>query len=209
MYEAGIRHKILSFLGDPTVAYLLLMLGFYGLFFELTSPGSIVPGVIGSICIVLALYALQTLPVNYAGVALIVIGIVLFLLEIKITSYGLLTVGGLIALFFGSLMLFDASAPFLRLSLSVVIPAVLVSGLFFGSMVRLGVRAQRQQPTTGQEGLIGREGIARSAIGPHGGTVLIRGELWSAVSAENISAGELIIVQAVKGLTVTVRRPAA
>ena len=205
--ETGLRHKVLNFISDPNVAYILMLLGFYGLFFELTSPGAVLPGVIGSICLVLAFYSFQTLPVNYAGLLLILIGVVLFILEIKVTSYGMLTVGGIVSLVLGSLMLFDSPLPFFKLSLSVIIPAALVTALFFGLSVRLAYRAHKHKVVTGIEGLIGLEGTAKTDINAAGGSVFVHGEFWSAYSEALIHEGERVVVEEVKGLRVKVKRP--
>lgn len=204
--EMGLRQKILSLISDPSIAYILMLLGFYGIFFELTNPGSIFPGVFGGICLILAFYAFQTLPVNYAGLLLILLGIVLLILEIKVTSHGALTVGGIVALTLGSLMLFDTGSPFVRLSISVIAPAVLLTALFFVLTIRLVYRAHRAQPATGVEGLIGLEGVTKTDVTPEGGMVSLHGETWSAVSSQAISKGERVIVESIKGLTVTVRR---
>lgn len=204
--QIGLRLKILNLISDPSVAYILMLLGFYGLFFELTNPGSLLPGIIGAISLVLAFYAFQTLPVNYAGLLLIIIGIALFLLEVKVTSYGMLTVGGIVSITLGSLMLFESPAPFLRVSLSVILPAAIVTALFFGITFRLAYKAHRRKPVTGGEGLIGTEGVAKTEVGPAGGMVWVHGEFWTAFSDEMIGKDEKIIVEAVKGLKVKVRR---
>lgn len=206
-FETGLRHKVLNFISDPNVAYILMLLGFYGLFFELTSPGAVLPGVIGSICLVLAFYSFQTLPVNYAGLLLIIIGVVLFILEIKVTSYGMLTVGGIVSLILGSLMLFDSPLPFFKLSLSVIIPAAFVTALFFALSVRLAYRAHKNKVVTGIEGLIGLEGTAKTDINADGGSVFVHGEFWSAYSDALISEGERVVVEELKGLRVKVKRP--
>lgn len=204
--EMGLRQKILNLISDPSIAYILMLLGFYGIFFELTNPGSIFPGVFGGICLILAFYAFQTLPVNYAGLLLILLGIILLILEIKVTSHGALTIGGVIALTLGSLMLFDSPSPFFRLSLSVVIPAVLMTALFFALTIRLVYRAHRAQPVTGVEALIGAEGIAKTDITDKGGLVSLHGEIWSASAAVPVAKDERVIVEGVRGLTLTVRR---
>lgn len=204
--EMGFRHKLLSFISDPTVAYMLMLIGFYGIFFELSNPGSVAPGVIGAISLVLAFYAFQTLSVNYAGLLLIVIGIVLFLLEVKVTSYGMLTIGGIACLILGSLMLFDTDAPMLRLSLSVILPATAGTAAFFFFTFRLAYRSQRTKVSTGAEGLVGSPGVAKADIGPSGGQVQLHGELWSAVSDEPVPSGAPVIVESVTGLTVKVKR---
>jgi membrane-bound serine protease (ClpP class) len=202
--EMGLRLRILNLISDPNVAYILLLLGFYGIFFELTNPGSIFPGVFGAIALILAFYSLQTLPVNYAGLLLIIVAIILFILEIKIASYGLLTIGGIISLIIGSLMLFESPLPFLRISLSVILPTVLVTVILFSLTVGLVVRAHRRKPKTGVEGLIGIEGEAKTDILKKG-QVFIHGEIWGAWSDEPIKAGEKIIVEKVENLKVKVR----
>ncbi len=204
--EMGLRHKILNSISDPNVAYILMILGFYGLFFELTNPGSIFPGVIGGIFLILAFYAFQTLPVNYAGLLLIILAIILFILEVKITSHGLLTIGGIISMLIGSLMLFESSAPFMKLSLSVILPAVFFISLFFVLTIRLAVTAYKRKPVTGTEGLLGLEGIANTDINKEGGMVLLHGEIWSALSDNSITKGEKVIVEFVSGLTVKVKK---
>ncbi len=204
--EMGMRQKVLNIIGDPTVAYILMLLGFYGIFFELTNPGVVLPGIIGAISLVLAFYAFQTLPVNYAGVLLIVIGIVLFLLEVKVASYGALTAGGVVSITLGSVMLFDSSAPFYRVSLSIILPAAIFTALFFFITFRLAYQAHKRKPVTGGEGLIGLQGVVLSDTGPEGGMVRVRGEIWSAWADEPIAAGERIAVDSLKGLKVKVRK---
>jgi membrane-bound serine protease (ClpP class) len=203
--EIGVRQKILNLISDPNVAYILMLLGFYGLFFELTNPGALFPGVIGGICLILAFYAFQTLPVNYAGVLLIILALVLFILEIKIVSHGILSIGGVIAMVIGSLMLFESSAPFMKLSLYVILPAVIVTVLFFGLTIELALKAYRRKPVTGKEGLIGSLGSAETDITSNEGTALLHGERWSAYSEEPVSKGERIIVESVSGLKVKVK----
>ncbi len=204
--EMGIRHRILNFISDPNVAYLLLLIGFYGIFFELTNPGSIFPGVLGGICLVLAFYSFQTLPVNYAGLLLILIGIILFILEVKVVSYGMLTIGGIISMVLGSLMLYDSSFPFMRLSYSIVIPAAIITAIFFVITFRLAYKAYKRKPVTGQEGLIGVIGIAKSDISREGGMVFVRGEYWTAYSDDFITKDDKIMVEEVKGLKLKVRK---
>jgi membrane-bound serine protease (ClpP class) len=201
--EMGFRHKILDIISNPNVAYLLMLLGFYGIFFELTSPGAIFPGVLGVLSLILALYSFQTLPVNYAGLLLIILAIVLFILEVKVISFGLLTIGGIISLTLGSLMLFDSPFPFLRTSLSVVIPSVLMITALFVISVTLVVKAQRRKPVTGSEGLIGSTGVAKTDIHLNG-TVFLHGEIWLARSDEPISAGEEVVVVKVEDLRLKV-----
>jgi membrane-bound serine protease (ClpP class) len=203
--EMGTREKILDVIGNPNVAYLLMMIGMMGLFFELSNPGVILPGVIGGISLILALFAFQTLPVNYAGMLLILLAMVLFIAEIKIISHGMLTVGGVIAMVFGSLMLFDSPEPYMRLSWSVILPTVLMTALFFVFAVAKVVKAHQRKPTTGGEGLVGEEGSADTDIMPEG-KVFVRGEYWDADSSERIMKGEKVVVTEVEGLRVKVRK---
>jgi len=204
--EMGFRHKILNLISDPNIAYILMLLGFYGLFFELTNPGSIFPGVLGGICLILAFYAFHTLPVNYAGLLLILLAIILFVLEVKIVSHGILTIGGIIAMVIGSLMLFESSSPYIKLSIYIILPAVLTTTLFFTLTLGLAFKAYRRKPVTGAEGLIGEVGIASTDISKDGGMVLLHGERWAAYSDEPISKGEKITVVAVSGLKVKVKK---
>ncbi|MBE0427100.1 MAG: nodulation protein NfeD, partial [Nitrospirae bacterium] len=200
--EMGLRHRILNLISDPNVAYILMLLGFYGLFFELTNPGSLFPGITGGICLILAFYAFQTLPVNYAGLLLIILAIILFILEVKIVSHGVLTIGGVISMIIGSLMLFESPAPFMKLSLSIILPAVIITTLFFTLTFGLAFKAYKRKPVTGAEGLIGDSGTAVTDISKDGGMVALHGERWSAFSDELISKGEKIIVESVSGLKV-------
>lgn len=202
--EIGTRYKILKVLSDPNIAYILMILGFYGLFFELTNPGAILPGVVGALCLILAFYSFQVLPVNYAGLLLILLAIVLFILEVKVTSHGLLTIGGVISMVIGSLMLFETSGPFLKLSLIVVLPAVILTALFFTLTLSLAFKAYKRKPVTGVEELMGMEGIAKTDIYKDG-TVFIHGELWKAWSEESIKEGASIIVEKVQGLKLKVK----
>ncbi|MCG2813938.1 MAG: nodulation protein NfeD, partial [Thermodesulfovibrionales bacterium] len=203
--EMSLRHKILNVITDPNIAYMLMLLGFYGILYELINPGSIFPGAVGAMCLILAFYAFQTLPVNYAGLLLIILAIIFFILEVKIMSYGALTIGGVIAMLLGSLMLFESPEPFMKLSLSVILPAVIITALFFIIVFGLALRAHRRKPVTGSEGLIGLEGIANTDITKSSGMVLLHGELWSAYSDETISKGEVVVVEAISGLKVKVK----
>jgi membrane-bound serine protease (ClpP class) len=204
--EMSFIEKLLNIISDPNIAYILLMLGFYGLLFELYNPGAIFPGIVGVIGLILGLYALHTLPINYAGLALIVFGIILFLLEIKITSYGLLTVGGIISLLLGSLMLIrdDSSFEFVRISRSVILSFTILSALFFLFVIGAGIRAQKAKPVTGPEGFIGETGITLEALDPFG-TVRVHGEIWQAESLSGrIEAGEKVSVKSMKNFRVFV-----
>lgn len=203
--EMGIRHKILDFISDPNVAYLLMLLGFYGIFFEMTNPGAIFPGVFGAIALILAFYSFQTLPVNYAGLLLIILAIILFLLEIKITSYGVLSIGGIISMVIGSVMLFESPSPFFQLSLKVILPAVILTAVFFFLTIRLVIKAHKRKPVTGTEGLVGLEGRAKTDIGKEG-LVFVHGEIWKAYSDELIHAGEKIVVEKMENLKLKVKK---
>jgi len=204
-YEMGTRERILNTISNPNVAYVLLMLGFLGLFFELSNPGVILPGVIGGISLILAFFALQTLPVNYAGVLLILLAIVLFIAEIKVVSQGMLTVGGVISMIFGSLLLFESSAPYLRVSWHVILVTVLMTTLFFVIVVGKVVKAHRPKSVTGNEGMVGEKGVADTDITPEG-KIFVRGEYWDAASSERITKGEKVEVTAVEGLRVRVKK---
>ncbi|MFA4920219.1 MAG: nodulation protein NfeD [Thermodesulfovibrionales bacterium] len=204
--ELGLRYRILNLISDPNVAYILMLLGFYGLFFELTNPGSLFPGVTGGICLILAFYAFQTLPVNYAGLLLIILAIILFILEVKIISHGVLTIGGIVAMTIGSLMLFESPAPFMKLSLAVILPAVAVTALFFTVLIGLAYKAYKRKPITGAEGLLGSYGIADTDIDREGGRVTIHGEIWSSYSEDAIDKGNRVIVEEVSGLKLKVKK---
>ena len=200
------RDKLLSILSDPNIVYILFMLGVFGLLAEFSRPGAIFPGVIGGICLILAFFSFQMLPINYAGIALILLGIVMFIAEIKITSYGILSIGGVISILLGSVMLIDSPAEFLRISFfRVILPVVVVSAGFFLFALTMVVRAHRRRPTTGKEGLIGSSGVATTDLDPEG-VVEIRGELWSAIAQRKIKAGEKIRVQEMDGLKVKVAK---
>jgi len=198
------RQRILDTLSNPNIAYILLMLGIYGLLFELYNPGSILPGVVGGICLILGLYALQTLPVNYAGVLLILFAVILFLLEIKIPSYGLLTIGGVIALIMGSLMLFDSPLPFLRVSWQVITFVVILSVLFFVFAIGMAVKTHRKKPTTGLVGLIGEIGEVFNPLRPEG-TIKVHGEFWRAVCDVPCKKGQKVRVIGYDKQTLTLK----
>ena len=205
-WEMGWRYRLLDTLSNPNIAYILMMLGFYGLFFELSNPGVIFPGVFGAICLILAFFALQTLPVNYAGVLLILLAIILFIAEIKVTSYGVLTLGGIVSLVLGSLMLIESPDPALRVSWYVILPMVLTTAGFFVFALSFALRAQMRQPTTGQEGLVGARCKVVSPIKPEG-KVFVHGEYWNAESDEALETGETVEVVGVSELVLKVRRP--
>jgi membrane-bound serine protease (ClpP class) len=209
--EQSLAEQILSFLANPNVAYLLLALGMLGIYVEVTHPGGIFPGVVGVIAMLLALYSLSVLPLSWAGVALIAIALLLFLLEVKVTSFGLLTVGGLISFVLGSLMLFDAPIPDMRVSLGVILPtAVVIAGATVFLLGRV-IQAHRAQVMTGTDGLVGEIGRALSDIAPNG-KVLVHGEYWDARSTSGrIERGSAVRVEAVgdKRIDVSAAEPAA
>jgi len=185
--EMGFAEKMLNLLSDPNIAYILMMLGFYGLLFELYSPGAIFPGIVGAICLILAFYAMQTLPVNYAGLALVILGVILFLLEIKVVSHGMLTIGGIVSLVLGSIILFQDTSMggAVKVSLSIIITVAAASTLFFLFVVGAGLKAQRAKPISGMEGMIGEVGETLNTLNP-AGTIRVRGEMWNAESVSGI-----------------------
>jgi membrane-bound serine protease (ClpP class) len=200
----GFRDRFLNVLSDPNVAYVLMMLGMLGLFFELSNPGVILPGIVGGISLILAFFAFQSLPINYAGLLLILFGIVLLVAEIKIVSHGVLALGGIVAMALGSLMLFDAPEVGFRLSWWVIVPTVgAMAGLFL-FVVSVGVRALRRKPALGSAALIGETAIARGPL-EHEGLVAVHGELWRAITDHGpIADGASVRVVGVDGLTLRV-----
>ncbi len=203
--EMTFRDKVLKIISDPTIAYILLILGFYGLLYELANPGAILPGVLGAIFLILAFFAFQSLPINYAGLLLILLALILFILDIKVQSHGVLTVGGIISMILGSLMLIESPAPFFQISLVTIISAAMATAAFFFFVVAAGLKAQRRKPTTGREGLLGEKGIARSRLAPEG-QIFVRGEIWSAISEEVVEPGEKVVVDGVSGLKLKVKK---
>jgi membrane-bound serine protease (ClpP class) len=206
--DMSFKQRILSFLSDPNIAYILLMIGIYGILFEIFSPGAIFPGVIGGISIITAFYSLHTLPVNYAGLALIIFAVILFVLEIKVMSHGLLTIGGIISLILGSIMLIntDTTLEVFKISWQVIVVFVMLTAAFFIFAISLGIKAQRRKPTTGTEGIIGEIGETISKLDPEG-QVSIHGEIWNAESIEGpISNGTKVRVTQVSNLKLIVRK---
>ncbi len=202
----GFRSEFLFILSNPNIAYILMMLGIMGLYFELANPGAVLPGVLGGICLVLAFYSFQTLPVNYAGVLLILFAVLLFILEIKATTHGFLAIGGVIALFFGSILLINTQVEFLRISMEVILPTVIGVALFFGLVAYLAIKAYRRKPSTGTEGIVGEIGVAKSPVSAEGGRVFIHGEWWDAISDEPIPEGAKVKVVASTNLVITVQK---
>jgi len=196
--------KLLAWVADPNIAYILLVLGGLGLYFELMNPGAILPGVVGGICLILAFFALSVLPVNVAGLALILLSLLFFIAEIKVVSHGLLAVGGVISLVLGSLMLFKTGDAMLRVSLQIIASLVVFTVAVVGFLVMMALRARRAPVTTGREGLLSERGTARTPLDPRG-KVFVHGELWDAVAPEPVAAGETVEIVAVQNLTLEVR----
>jgi membrane-bound serine protease (ClpP class) len=205
-FEMGFFQKVLSRISDPNIAYILMMLGFYGLLFELFSPGAIFPGIIGVICLILAFYTMSSMPVNYAGLALIVFGIILYLLEIKVISHGLLAIGGTVSVLLGSMILFRSSPTenFVSLSWSVIISVTGFSLLFFLFLITMGLKAQRAKPVSGANALIGKTAETLDTL-DLSGQVQLMGETWNAISVSGkINKNEKVIVKEINGLTLYV-----
>jgi membrane-bound serine protease (ClpP class) len=206
LIEVRFRDKFLALITDPNVAYILMMVGLLGIFFELQNPGAVLPGVIGGISLILAFFAFQSLPINWAGVLLVLFGVALLIAEIKIASHGVLTAGGVVAMVLGSFMLYDAPEVGFRVSWTVILPTVGATAGLVVWAVSAGVRAMMRSPSTGSAGMIGRLAVARSALAPEG-QVQVDGEIWQAVTGgETIPAGEKVHVTAVEGLTLRVSR---
>lgn len=204
--EMSARQKILDVISNPDIAYVLMMLGLVGLYFELSNPGLVLPGIIGGISMILALYGLQTLPVNYAGLMLILLGGILFIAEINVMSYGLLSAGGAISLALGSLMLIDSTDPAVQISRSVLYPTLVLSIAVSLGILYLTIKSHRVRSLAGMDGLIGEKGRAKTELDPEG-SVFVHGETWKARSNDGrIESGETVVVEAVEGLKVTVRK---
>jgi membrane-bound serine protease (ClpP class) len=206
--EMNFQEKILDLLSDPNIAYILFMIGIYGIMFELYNPGSIFPGVIGGISLIVAFYSLHTLPVNYAGLALIIFAVILFIAEIKVVSHGLLTIGGIISLILGSIMLIDTESTLevIKISWQVILVIVIFTSAFFIFAIGFGIKAQSRKPTTGIEGIIGEIGETISNLEPEG-QIRVHGELWNAESLDGaISKGTKVKVTQVSNLKLMVRK---
>ena len=200
-FKPGLRDKILKIISDPNIAYILMMIGLAGLYFELSHPGAIFPGVIGAISLILAFFSFQTLPVNYAGVVLIFLAIIFFIAEVKVASYGILSIGGVIALTLGSLMLFEN----MRVSLKLMLPTIVLVGGFFVIVAGVAFRALRSKPTGGANGILGETGVVKELIAPEG-LVFVHGETWRAFSEERIEPDEMVEVIGINGLLLNVRK---
>ena len=207
-HKMSVWEKILDIISDPNIAYILFLLGLYGLLFELYNPGAILPGIVGVIALILALYSMHTLPINYAGVALIIFAVILFLLEIKIASHGLLAIGGVISLLLGSMMLIrsDSSLEMVKISRGVIIGATIVSALFFLFVVGFGIKAQKRKVVTGIEGLTGDIGEVVETLSPTG-IIRVQGEIWNAESLSGtIDKGEKVRIKEMKNLKLFVEK---
>ncbi|MCI0448687.1 MAG: nodulation protein NfeD [Chlorobi bacterium] len=209
-YEIGWFQKFLGVISDPNIAYILMMIGIWGIILEFYHTGGILPGVVGVICIVLGLYGLHTLPINYAGLALIVLAIILFIAEIKITSYGMLTVGGVISLFLGSFMLIDSDSGLevAQISLGVIIGTVIIITTLFIMLAYLVIRAHKRKAMTGETGMVGEIGEVFSDFANGSGSVKVLGEIWKAETDDSgeITKGAKVKVVNVKGLTIKVQK---
>lgn len=204
-FPMGWRLEMLKALSDPNIAYVLMTIGSIGILAELYNPGAILPGIVGAISLILAFYSFQSLPINYAGALLMLLGLVLFILEVSVTSYGLLAVGGVTSMVLGSLMLIKTDAPFLKISWAVIVPVVALTGGLTLLMVGMGLRAMRRKPSTGREGMVGLVGVAKTPLAPHG-KLQIHGEIWEAVSDQPLEPGDQAEVTRLEGLTLYVTR---
>jgi membrane-bound serine protease (ClpP class) len=203
VHEASWRNRLLSIIGDPNVAYLLLMLGMYGLLFELANPGLLVPGIVGAICLVLALFALATLPVNWAGLALIVLGVGLMIAEVFVSSVGVLGLGGVASFIVGSIILLDTRSEFFQLSLGLVIGIAVASAVIFIGIIGLALKARRGKVVSGREELAGALAVALEPF-DEAGQVRVHGEIWHARTEMPIAEGQHLRVRAIDGLTLEV-----
>ncbi len=200
-YDIGVRDQILILLTNPTIAFILFNLGWLGLLVELYNPGSIFPGVVGAVCLILAFFAFQQLPINYAGLGLIILAVIMFILEIKVTSGGALAVGGVLAMILGSLLLIDSPAPYLRISLTVIVTTVVAVSAFFFLITGFAVRAHRRKVTTGREGILGAEGEVRAD-----GMAFIHGEWWRIKTDQPLKTGDRVRVTGVENMRVRVEK---
>lgn len=202
----GLRFRVLKHIADPNIAFILMMIGLAGLYFEIAHPGVVLPGVIGSICLLLAFFAFQTLPINYIGVLLIFLAFVFFILEFKITSYGLLSVAGVVSMFLGAIMLFRGGQAGVEISWAVLVPTVITVSLFFIVVAGIVFRSHLQRSMTGTAGMVGEKGVAHTNVNREAGQVFVHGEYWHAESDEPIAAGDPIEVVKVVDLKLLVRR---
>ena len=200
------RQQFLLTISNPNLAYILLMIGLLGLYFEFAHPGAILPGVLGGICLLLAVFSFQILPINYVGLMLIILAIILFILEVKVHSYGMLSVGGIAAMVIGSVMLINSPVPELRPSLRFIIPMALGISLILIFLVTIVVRAHARRAFTGKEGMVGEIGTARTDLSPSG-KVFVHGEIWEAEATESVARGEKVrVIEVLDTLKVRVRK---
>ena len=200
------RQKFLITIANPNLAYILLMIGLLGLYFEFSNPGAILPGVLGGICLLLAVFSFQILPINYVGLTLIVLSVGLFILEIKVQSYGILSLGGIAAMLIGSIMLVNSPIPELKPSLSFIIPMALGLSAIFIFLVIIAIRAHSKKASTGREGLLGETGVVHSDLSPEG-KVFVHGEIWRAEASEAIPKGtKVVVVEVMDGLKIRVKK---
>lgn len=207
--EPNIKHKLLKVISDPNIAYILMTIGIWGIFFELANPGAVFPGVIGAICLVLGLYSLQALPVNWAGIALILLAIVFFLLEVKLATSGVLALAGVLSMFLGSIMLFESPEPIFRASYKAIISTTLATALFFIFVAYKAVAAHRVRSLVGFEGLLEQIGSVISNFENGRGKILVNGEIWGAQVEDpgiEIKRGDTVRVISHKGMTLIVRK---
>lgn len=204
-HEMNPRQKMLDIISNPNVAYIFMMLGLVGLFFEMSNPGLVLPGVIGAISLILALYAMQTLPINYAGLLLILVGVILFIAEINVMSYGLLSVSGVISIFLGSTMLIDSDDPALQISRAILYPTLALTVALSLGIVALATRTRSLKKLGGIEGMLGETGLVKQVLNPQG-LVLVHGELWDAEADTQIAEGERVQVDLVEGLKIKVSK---
>ena len=201
------REEFLGTISDPNIAYVLMMVGIFGILFELFNPGAILPGVVGAISLILAFYSFQTLPINYAGLALIILAIILFIAEVKVVSHGLLAIGGVISLFLGSIMLISSPFELVSISLSLIITTVVVAAAFFLGIISLGLKAQRRKSATGFEAMVGEQGSVVSEIKPGKmGQVKVHGEIWKAGAESAIGVGKEVIVESLSDWVLKVKQ---
>ena len=201
----GVRFRLLKHIADPNIAFILMMVGLAGLYFEFAHPGVVLPGVIGAICLLLAFFAFQTLPINIIGILLILLAFIFFILEFKIVSYGLLSVAGLVSLFLGGMMLFRGGEGGVDISWGVLIPTVVIISLFFILVAGIVFRSHLRRSMTGAAGMVGERGVVYTPLNPEG-QVFVHGEYWQAVSDAPIAQGEAVVVLEVEDLKLRVRR---
>jgi membrane-bound serine protease (ClpP class) len=204
--EEDLKTRIFKVLTNPNLIYFLLMLGLLGLYLEFSHPGAILPGVVGAICLILALFGLSILPVNYAGLALILLAGLLFFLETQVPSHGLLAIGGAVSLLLGSLLLFGDNPPWLKVYQPLLYTVVITFSLLFGGIAYLVVKTQRKKPVSGEFSLIGKTGKVIEEVSPKGGRVSVSGEIWSATADEIIPVGEEVLIEGKEGFRLKVKK---